>query len=173
MLYPLFRVSVLIAGIGITFPRLAQAQYDAHRAQSLAGYKTITFVLEDLQPPMVQAGLNSDSIRSRVMRRLKQGGIEVGPTPGGAHFYIGLHTFPNESGEKAYALTSQCAFRQAVRRLFSQPTTSTDFLIADTWSVTPVLGLATSSTMRGFALEILDQCLDQFIDAWQKANPKH
>lgn len=164
-------VSFAIAGyLALTVP-LAIAADDANSRSTLRDVKTMSVVVEKIDPSEVQkARLSSDFLRSDLERRLSEAGIQVDPNAIPC-IYVRVRPLPILKGRATpigvYAIDFSVEFFQTVS-LTRNPSVRT---FAPTWSLVR-MSTAAADDVSGAVAEILGDLEEKFISAYRSVNPK-
>jgi hypothetical protein len=131
---------------------------------TLRGVKAMNVVIDRLDPDLEKAGLTQDALRSRVAERLRKAGLTIDPK---ALEFVGLRVGSFLAKKGPDSLSLSLAFYQPVVLVRDQKVRTA----SQTWEVETMLMVAPKPMVQS-ALETVDQLADQFVSAYQAANPR-
>ncbi|PWU06931.1 MAG: hypothetical protein C5B51_11320 [Terriglobia bacterium] len=131
---------------------------------TLRGIKALSVIVDRLDADLEQAGLTQNALRARLEGRLKNAGVPVDPK---AVEFVGLRVNSFLAKKGPDSLCFSLGFYQPVVLARDQKVRTA----SPTWEVQTML-LVPPKPMVQSALNTADQVADQFISAYQAANPK-
>jgi hypothetical protein len=169
------RLTLLAAAIAVVGWRGAEAQ--ARPQQAATATPTIPAAIEEsdvlrgLRGFDVDVSIRSDladssTIHNRVELKLRQNGIRVGKEEFPYLLVSCVILQPKEGF--VYAYTCRVEVAQWVNRTFPAPLR----VLATTWSSTSHVSTVGSDNLRASVANKVDAQMDEFLNAWFKANPK-
>jgi len=148
----------------ITFSLLLRAGDGPLDRATLRGVKAMNVVIDRLDPDLEKAGLTQDVLQSRVEERLRRAGILIDSK---ALEFVGLRVSSFLARKGPDSLSLSLAFYQPVILVRDQKVRTA----SPTWEVENML-MVSPKPMVQSALETADQLVDQFVSAYQAANPR-
>jgi hypothetical protein len=131
---------------------------------TLRGVKAMNVVIDRLDPDLEKNGLTQDALRSRVEERLRKAGLLIDPK---ALEFVGLRVSSFLAKRGPDSLSFSLAFYQPVVLVRDQKVRTA----SQTWEVETILMVAPKPMVQS-ALQTVDQLADQFVSAYQAANPR-
>jgi hypothetical protein len=131
---------------------------------TLRGVKAMNVVIDRLDPDLEKTGLTQDALRSRVEERLRKAGLLIDPK---ALEFVGLRVSSFLAKRGPDSLSFSLAFYQPVVLVRDQKVRTA----SQTWEVETILMVAPKPMVQS-ALQTVDQLADQFVSAYQAANPR-
>lgn len=166
------RLLVVLAGFLTLTTALSAQMDDESSRRTLAGLRGVEVVVEDLNPAVPHPGIEQSDIQTDVELKLREAGIPVLPksqgvlSPGSPWLYVRLALFTREDGMYAYAI--EVVLNQSTRMIRDASIMST----ATTWEAEGTVGTVGENQLRDVRETIGDQ-VNQFVNAYLAANPKH
>ena len=161
---PTFRRTALVAETVL----LVAGARDGLAQSALAGVRTVAVVVETLNPDAAKISLTESDLRTKVEPKLRMAGLRVAPAPAGLPvIYVRVSV---QAGSEATEGLYVCNVELTLYENVELPRTRT-LVPANLWS-DGSLGNVGSNRARGWILELLDQKVDAFLNAWLAANPK-
>jgi hypothetical protein len=164
-------VTLALLFLAVVSPLVGQADDETSRA-TLVGLPGVYVLVETVADEAQRDGLDTLQVRTDVEVKLRQAGIRVLSkeewlsTAGAPYLYVNIQTAKNNL--RLYAVSVSIDLRQDVT-LVREP--SLRRLVA-TWSTPGVLGTVGSHKLATVRDDVRD-LVDQFINAYLAANPKH
>jgi len=131
---------------------------------TLRGVRAINVVIDPLGTQLEGNGLSRDMLRARIEARLQQAGIAVDPK---AVEFLGLRVDSVLARKGPQGLCLSLGFYQRVVLARDQSIRTA----TQTWDVSTMLLVAPKPMMEA-ALNTAEQLADQFVIAYQSANPR-
>ena len=131
---------------------------------TLRGIKAIKVVVEKIDADAERDGLVGSQLQSDIELRLRQAGIPV-DNHAPEFLYIVVNTIKDDLN--LYGFSIRVEFRRPVHLGRDLSITT----LGVTWSVTPLVGIVSSSDLRTLRDDVRDM-VDEFIKAYPEKNPR-
>jgi hypothetical protein len=130
---------------------------------TLRGLKSLSVIVDPIDPQLDRAGLTAAVLRNQLEARLRHGGVTVDEA---AVEFLGLHVSSTQIRKGPYSLCLSIGLYQpVVQSRDKEIRTATQTWEVDTILLAQPKGLMQSSTAA------LDQLADRFVNAWRSVNP--
>jgi hypothetical protein len=158
---------VLLLGLltVINVPLSMKAAGDAPLDRAtLKGLKSVSVIIDPLDPDLVKQGLTQEILQTRIEERLRDAGI---PLDKSATEFAGLRVMQVRASKGPYALCLSMGVYQSVLLVRAKDVRTA----TQTWEVETVL-MADPKVMTRETLNSVDQLAGRLVDAYRSVNPK-
>lgn len=166
------RFSVLAAFLLCALPVARAADSEIDRA-TLKGLTGVFVLVEDLKPPVEEAGLKADDIKADVEQKLRSAGIpmfdrtQVSVTPGMPTLYISVVVASNNTTSDLWPFNIDVDLEQ---RVTLERNSEIYVPTAVTWHVGGIGGVAKRDVPS--IRDRVKESIDRFVTAYLAVNPK-
>ena len=157
------RIVVLLAVLSLPFAMKAAGDAPLDRA-TLRGLKSVSVIIDPLDPDLVKQGLTQELLQTQIEARLHDAGLALDKS---ATEFIGLRVIQVRAQRGPYALCLSIGLYQPVLLVRNKEVKTA----TQTWEVETVL-MADPKVMSRECLKSVSQLADRLVDAYRSVNPK-
>lgn len=157
------RIVLLLAVAGLPLVMKAAGDAPLDRA-TLRGLKSVSIIIDPLDPELVKQGLTQEILQAQIEDRLRGAGIALDKS---ATEFVGLRVIQVRAQRGPYALCLSIGLYQPVLLARNKDLKTA----TQTWEVETLL-MADPKVMSRESLNSVNQLADRLVDAYRSANPK-